>query len=261
MFLDPGSANQSGSAMRNLKQHKPSPMRGWAAAILVMFAAGVYMPEAHAIPTSERQALIDIYASTNGESWTPAYDWGGAPGTECDWHAILCDATKEHVIGIYLQTRNLTGSLPPNLFNDLPHLMVFDASRNHLAGPIPTLVNANSLLHLRLASNRLTGTIPPLTSLVNVTVFRVDNNKLTGQVPSLASMTNLQLLYVSNNQLSGAMPPWPNPTWVYAGESELCGTNYFDSIPDDNWDIATGVTPWYSTCATGPGQIFGNGFD
>lgn len=36
-----------------------------------------------AIPASERQALLDLYASTNGAGWTTKTNWNGAAGTEC----------------------------------------------------------------------------------------------------------------------------------------------------------------------------------
>jgi len=38
-----------------------------------------------AIPAAERQALIDLYNSTNGASWTTITNWNGAAGTENTW--------------------------------------------------------------------------------------------------------------------------------------------------------------------------------
>ncbi len=43
------------------------------------------------IPTSERDALISLYNSTDGANWDDNSDWLGAVGTECDWYGVTCD--------------------------------------------------------------------------------------------------------------------------------------------------------------------------
>jgi len=44
-----------------------------------------------AIPTSERNALIDLYNSTDGANWVHNANWLGAPGTECTWERVYCN--------------------------------------------------------------------------------------------------------------------------------------------------------------------------
>ena len=66
-----------------------------------------------AIPASERAVLLDLYASTNGASWTKKTNWNGPVGTECSWYGVSCDGTQSHVTGIYFTIgNNLVGTLP-----------------------------------------------------------------------------------------------------------------------------------------------------
>ncbi len=44
-----------------------------------------------AIPSKERNALIELYNSTDGVHWNDNSGWLGAVGTECNWKGINCD--------------------------------------------------------------------------------------------------------------------------------------------------------------------------
>ena len=58
-----------------------------------------------AIPASERTALIDLYTSTGGPSWTTNTGWLGAAGTECSWYGVTCDAGETTVTELSLDPR------------------------------------------------------------------------------------------------------------------------------------------------------------
>ena len=81
------------------------------------------------IPTSERQALLDLYTSTNGSGWTTSTNWNGAVGTECTWYGVTCDGTNAHVTGLDLSNNDLSGSFS-NVLISLPNLVIFYASNN-----------------------------------------------------------------------------------------------------------------------------------
>ncbi|MCB1738798.1 MAG: hypothetical protein KDK91_00390, partial [Gammaproteobacteria bacterium] len=70
--------------------------------------------------------LHDIYTHTDGDNWFPPSrtGWNGAPGTECQWQGITCNADGDSVIAVRLVGAELFGSLPP--LNGLPNLEVFD---------------------------------------------------------------------------------------------------------------------------------------
>jgi Leucine Rich Repeat len=91
------------------------------------------------IPPSERLALLDLFAATEGERWTDKEGWRGAPGTECSWHGVICSTTTKgdsYVEGLELSDNNLSGSLPPSLvlLSSLRELYLFG---NPVKGRIP----------------------------------------------------------------------------------------------------------------------------
>jgi hypothetical protein len=166
----------------------------------------------HAIPVGERAVLLAIYNGTTiGGPWTISTGWAdGAAGTdvagtECTWYGVTCSAGAANVIGIDLDTNNLSGSLPATL-NGLTELQVFRVNFNSFTGPIPPLVGLTALREFHAFTSGLTGTIPPLAGLVALQNFNADNNHLTGTIPPLNALTALQIFTASNNQLTGTIP-------------------------------------------------------
>ena len=167
------------------------------------------------IPFPEREALIALYNSTNGDNWTdnsgwkstPLYSDGFAmPGTEGTWLGIT--VTSLHVTQIWLTDNNLTGNIPASL-SALSHLGLLILSQNHLTGSIPVeLCQINSLYYFALDVNDLTGSIPAeLGQLSNLYLVFLQDNDLTGIIPpELGSLSQLQLLALYGNQLSGEIP-------------------------------------------------------
>lgn len=119
------------------------------------------------IPLSERQALIALYESTDGDSWASNDGWkdGGLaldgfalPGTECSWHGVECSG--DNLRRINLTNNGLSGTIPPELGN-LTILYQLFLNSNQLTGSIPPeLGNLVNLDYLYLAYNQLSGTIP-----------------------------------------------------------------------------------------------------
>ena len=160
---------------------------------LLLLGGGMPCSASAAISPLEREALIALYNSTNGDDWKYNSGWKqgqldadgfSTPGTENTWYGITCDNENTTVIEIDLKLNNLTGEIPPALGN---------------------LIN---LTYLNMWGNRLTGEIPPeLGNLINLTYLDFLDNQLTGNIPSeLGGLTNLQELFLSSNQLTGAIP-------------------------------------------------------
>ncbi len=186
--------------MRTIEPHKA------IALIAFVFAAFTTGAACGAIPASERAALLSLYASTNGGTWSRgSTSWNGPAGTECTWVGIQCDAGGTTVTEIQLSANNLTGSLPGNL-NDLTNLRRFEVASNLIAGAIPALTGLTKLEVLNVEDNRLTGSIPALTGLSSLTTIYVFNNQLTGTIPELAGLTELDDFVAHANQLSGPIP-------------------------------------------------------
>jgi hypothetical protein len=209
-----------------------------------------------AIPQSERDVLLQIYATTNGNEWTTQDGWNDAPGTECSWFGITC--TNDHVTEIALSGNHLTGSLPD--ISDLTELQQFFAALNYLHGSIPRLSSLSQLEFFGVGSNLLTGSIPSLTGLTNLVDLDVPFNLLSGPVPSLDGLTSLRYFNISNNQLSGDMPDVPEPDGLMPGQSNLC-PNALNHTPSSAWDAATSISPWYINCNVTVDVVFVDGFD
>jgi hypothetical protein len=247
-------------------------------------AAYFYRHVADVIPASERAVLVDIYNSTNGAEWWDITGWMGPPGTECSWTGVTCDDSGAHVIGLFFDFANMTGTLP-NTLNGLTHLTTLqindesglsgsippltgltelqsiDLSRNAFTGSIPSLTGLASLQFAIFNANQLSGPLPSFEGLANLQWFAASSNQLSGSIPSLAGLGALTGFYVDYNQLTGAPPALPSPTSLAQYGASLC-PNALDPVESTEWDTITGMTPWYHDCFAAPNEtIFVDGFD
>lgn len=209
------------------------------ACLILLMAALSVGADAHAVTQQEREALIALYNSTTGDSWTDSSGWKtppldsdgfAMPGMVCSWYGVTCSADR--VIGLDLYQNLLTGSIPAELEN-LANLETLDLGDNQLTGSIPVqLGNLANLTVLWLDSNQLTGSIPAqlgnldkleelylfsnqlsrnipeqLENLDNAVVLDLGGNQLNGSIPDeLGNLANLEELYLLSNRLSGSIP-------------------------------------------------------
>lgn len=186
------------------------------------------------VSLAECEALVALFNSTNGPDWGFSNaNWGTATNP-CHWAGVVCANDPLGPIQIlFLDQRNLTGTLPAELANltelevlaldinnltgvipsglgTLIHLHRLSLSENDLTGTIPaSLSNLDELRSLNLVANQLTGSIPAgLGQLPKLEQIALTANQLTGPIPSsFGSMPALQLLRLNSNQLSGTIPP------------------------------------------------------
>jgi hypothetical protein len=153
------------------------------------------------IPSTECQVLVDLYQSTNGDSWTNNAGWLFAE-TPCTWYGVTCGGEPAQVTNISLPANNLSGSLPDSLSN-LSALNTLLLNDNQLGDHIVAL--PETLQILNLASNQFTDAVPSLPP--SLEVISLDNNLLEGSLPILPdSLTSLSVI---NNQLTGNIPTLP----------------------------------------------------
>jgi len=175
-----------------------------------------------AIPSTERQALVALYNSTGGASWTTRTNWRNGSdtdfntvGTECTWYGVTC--TADAVTSIVFVYNNLAGTVPAEI-GQLSHLQTLRLSANLLSGTIPPEIGGLSdLEYLHLENNNsdpdhptgLSGSIP--TSLGNLSSLReldLWDNRLDGSIPAeLGNLSNLEKMHLYKNQLGGTIPP------------------------------------------------------
>ncbi len=194
------------------------------------------------IPAAERAALIALYNSTLGESWTNRTGWKtepldadgfAMPGTEGSWYGVTVGNGGASVTGLNFYNNNLQGELPPEIANlqalksirtianfslggavppelgNLALLEELDLSMCALSGPIPAnLGNLANLRTLNLLANDLEGPIPPeLGELGKLQSLQLDQNQLSGTIPSsLGGLANLQVFRAAANMLVGPLP-------------------------------------------------------
>ena len=176
--------------------------------ILAVFALALAVSASAAIPSSERDALVALYQSTNGSSWTNHANWLGAAGTECTWFGVHCDSTNAHVVGLELYQNNLAGPLPADL-RKLTALRDLHMWGNAITGSLPSVWSELADIEtIIIETNHLTGTVPPSWGAMKKLV-RLDlhSNELTGPLSAaLGSMTALQSLSLGYNQIVRTIP-------------------------------------------------------
>jgi len=177
------------------------------------------------IPSTECEALVALYKSTDGDIWESNSGWN-VTNTPCSWYGVSCNGG--HVSRLNLRSNKLTGSIPSELGN-LTQLTWLELPYNKLTGSIPTeLGNLTQLMWLDLDSNKLTGSIPTeLGNLSQLMYLDLQNNKLCGEIPvELKNRSNIVLpdrykanLKLDNNHLiayDSSLIAWldsRNPGW------------------------------------------------
>ncbi|KAK4802913.1 hypothetical protein SAY86_001116 [Trapa natans] len=202
----------------------------------------------------EGLALLSFKQSISGDPTHALDDWNSWDSTPCFWTGIACGNSLSQVVNLNLQTRNLVGSIPPQLGN-LSALRHLNLRNNNLSGELPPeLFRIKGLQSLVLSGNSLSGRFPPgIGGLGSIKSLRLNNNRFSGSIPSeFGNLSSLQgtldlshnlfdgtiptelgnlpdKLYIdfSNNNLSDQIPalgPFINlgPT-AFAGNSLLCG--------------------------------------
>ena len=200
--------------------------------ISALFAVLIATTLSAAVPERERNALLAVYNSTNGPSWTDRTGWNGAAGTECRWFGVSCDDAESTVIALYLGNNALAGSIPAAIsdlanlqelflyenklsginpaLGQLRNLRILDLNTSQAGGTIPSeLGNLAQLVELNLAGNGLTASIPStIYSLSNLEALDLDQNELTGSLSAdIARLQKLQRLILWGNKLEGSIPP------------------------------------------------------
>ena len=199
--------------------------RLWAAPVACAAIALLACASANAtIPITERQALLALYAGTNGDGWTNNSGWNGVAGTECNWYGVYCDGTSTHVVDISLRDNNLSGTLPDLIaFRSLGK---FNVQLNKLRGAIPSVSGLTTLVELYLDHNEFSGTVPSLDGLSSLAYFDASHNQLSGRIPAIQSLSSLRLISLANNQLSGPLPALAglsNLDWIEVHDNLLSG--------------------------------------
>ena len=112
-------------------------------------------------PTAtERFALLELYDSTDGDSWTNNDGWGSDSDVG-DWYGVTVDAKDTLVRRLDLADNGLEGPLPPVTAN-LTELQTLDLADNELSGGFPVpMTSMDALDTIRIGGNEeMEGPLP-----------------------------------------------------------------------------------------------------
>mmetsp|Transcript_2698 Transcript_2698/g.6063 ORF Transcript_2698/g.6063 Transcript_2698/m.6063 type:complete len:148 (+) Transcript_2698:414-857(+) len=109
-----------------------------------------------------------------------------------------------------LLDNQLSGHVPPEMFESLRRISQLYMSGNALTGPIPTTVGLMTTLTLfDVKDNQFNSSIPEeIGDCSRLATAELQNNLLTGVLPStLGSLERLETFRVENNSITGTVPP------------------------------------------------------
>ena len=183
----------------------------------------LYFSQNWSISFAERAALVNIYNSTSGETWSQKWDLEKDPK---NWYGIKIK--NGSVIEINLRGNALKGNFPITV-SSFSKLQKLDLSSNQLSGEIsPSISALSNLVRIDISNNRLTGdptsAILPLSNLQEISVgnnqfafaeintflqnfptlkiLDLSHTNLNTVPAKISTLTNLESLNLSNNTIS-----------------------------------------------------------
>ena len=159
----------------------------------------------------EREALMDLYRSTNGDNWTNNTNWGTEKPFN-EWYGFEWGAPYGYVESLNLEDNNLSGEIPESISN-LSRLRSLCLSFNDITGSLPSSLGLiKSLERIIIIRSKLSGTIPKeICEMPSLTDLELYDNLLNGEFPEyLTAMMDKALdlthFNIGGNYFSGKIP-------------------------------------------------------
>ena len=170
-----------------------------------------------AVPEWEKEALDDLYDSTNGYQWVRNDAW--LENNICQRYGVSCNSDESHVIGLKLFYNQLQGTLPESMGN-LTYLQTLLLAGNSISGELPQSMNQlTDLTHLDLSDNQLNLSVfAKLNHLTHLSFLAMANNHLSGTIPeTISTLSALVHLDLSGNSISDEVPAtiWQLPHLIH----------------------------------------------
>ena len=185
--------------------------------------------ESKTFDRKEREALIALYESTDGDNWKKNDGWLGPIGTECGWYGISCGGVQKYIRHLYLVNNSLSGKIPfeigwltgihylylnmnqlteiPKEIGNLNNLRILSLGNNQLIEIPKEIGNLINLTSLYLGNNQLIEIPKEIGNLINLTTLSLYNNQLIKIQEQIGNLINLTTLSLSNNQLTEIPEP------------------------------------------------------
>ena len=187
-----------------------------------------------------RQALIDLYNSTDGDNWINNENWcSDKPLSE--WYGIYTYNEMDYpsggdkVYAVALSRNNLKGSLPKSI-GDLSELQSLALYGNHISGTVPSEIfrlNTVELYSCELETIEL----PESAEDIRSTIINLSGNKISGELPEVfAYAKNLRSLSLYDNQFTGTIPASYTNLLDQSKSVMLYGNRLSGKLPDELCD-------------------------
>ena len=166
-------------------------------------------------PAQEKEVLMDLYFSTNGQQWYETSGWNGTTNNtfHCSWYGITCHNNTSYIKSIMLGYNNLDGSLPSNIWKIRNLFSLCIPGNPNLRGSLGDLIfgNTSNLLTVSFNAASITGHIPDdiirLIKLQNFLGCDMNGDGFSGPLPEdIGNMTELRLLCLGGNNFIGEIP-------------------------------------------------------
>lgn len=142
---------------------------------------------------AQRNALVNLYYSTDGDNWFENTNWLSYDVPECEWYSrftswAVCDGDGTYV-ALALYENNLAGTLPAHMAA-LSALTWVNLRENRIGGEIPSEIGSiANLVSLNLASNMLGGEFPAeLAKLGKLDHLSLNDNFLDGPIAAASEL-------------------------------------------------------------------------
>ncbi len=146
----------------------------------------------------ECDALVALYASTDGTNWDDNTGWN-TPTDPCGWHGVTCD--WQNVTQLNLYRNSLSGPIPA-AFGGLTNVTYLYLAENELTSLPGEFGNLSSLIAGYLDDNQFTSLPSGIVNLTNTHTLSFSNNQLASLPPEIGYLTNLDSLGLSWNRLT-----------------------------------------------------------
>ncbi|PKA47416.1 putative LRR receptor-like serine/threonine-protein kinase RLK [Apostasia shenzhenica] len=185
-----------------------------SSALLLLFAAASLTATARGNP-EEAAVLLRFRSALSGSGAAlPSWVGGAAPCNvnKTTWDGVIC--FNDHVWGIQLEGRNLTGRLDLSILAALRSLRTVSFMGNDLEGPLPELSRLGALKAAYFSGNRFSGEIPAdaFAGMGSLKKLFLSNNDFSGPIPpSLAGLGKLLEVGLDHNKFAGRIPEFRQP--------------------------------------------------